>query len=295
VTEIRLFDFLKRNKKIAVATLLVLTIPSYFIYDYTQNNPKFCTTCHLMNDAYETWDASAMHELNCHNCHESNILESLDHVIEVLFENPDEVTKLTVIENEVCEKCHADNDPQWLQVANTAGHEVHLFTQEEPTCIGCHGLQLHVFAASEETCYQCHSPDHDAACEVMDVHCIVCHEFTDTENELIPQRDDCLRCHEGQQIMGVSFPSGAHNDTACDNCHNLHIEEQIIECVTCHTEILGGGLHTLSAHDDCNDCHVPHSSESMSDGCLSCHVDKTEHFLQAECSVCHGFARIEVN
>jgi hypothetical protein len=285
-----IFDFLKRNQKLVVAALLVLAVPSYFIYDYTQNNPKFCTTCHLMSDAYETWDASAMHDLNCHYCHESDMLESLDHVREVIFENPDTVTKLTVVENEACEDCHANEDPQWLQVANTAGHKVHIFTQEEePECIGCHGIQLHVFEPPEETCYECHSVDHEAASEEMNVHCVVCHEFTATEHELIPPRDDCLRCHEGQQTMGVSFPSAAHNNTACNNCHNPHVEEQHTECVECHTEDLGGGLHAAPAHDDCNNCHVPHSSEPMRVGCLSCHTDRTEHGGTAECSLCHGF------
>ncbi len=286
----KITEFIGKYKKILIVVIVILAIPSYFVYDYTQHNPKFCTTCHLMDEAYETWDASAMHDLNCHACHESDILESLDHVREVIFEKPEEVTKLTVIANEACESCHATNDPQWLQVSNTAGHKVHIYTQEEePECIGCHGLQLHVFEPPEETCYQCHSHDHDAACEVMDVHCIVCHEFTATEHELIPQRDDCLRCHEGQQTMGVSFPSAAHSNTACDDCHNPHLEEQHTECVACHTESLGGGLHAVSAHDDCNDCHVPHSSEPMRDGCLSCHVDKTGHGGTAECSLCHGF------
>jgi hypothetical protein len=294
------FDFIKRNQKIVIAALLVLAISSYFIYDYVQNNPKFCITCHLMDDAYETWDASAMHDLNCHKCHETNIEtrapEYIDHVRRVIFENPVNVTKLTVIENKACEDCHANNDPQWLQVANTAGHKEHLLMhEEEPKCIGCHGIQLHVFEPPEETCFTCHTHEHDYACEVMDVHCIICHEFTATEHELIPQRDPCLQCHEGQQTMGVSFPNGAHKNTACDNCHNPHIEEQHTDCVSCHAEIIGGGLHNVFAHRDCYNCHVPHTLEPMREGCLSCHVDKTEHGGTAECSLCHDFARTDVN
>jgi len=284
-----MLDLLTSNKRIVIVALVVLAIPSYFIYDYTQNNPRFCTTCHLMSSAYETWDASAMHDLNCHNCHETGIVESLDHVREVMFGSPESVTKITVIENEECESCHTSNDPNWLQVANTAGHEVHVFTaEEEPECIGCHGLQLHVFEPPEETCYECHSHDHDIACEVMDVHCTVCHEFTVTEYELIPERENCLRCHPSQKVMGVSFPSAAHNNTACMDCHNPHIEEQHAECTTCHTET-ASGLHTLPAHTDCIICHVPHTSEPMRDVCISCHVDKADHGGTAECRACHGF------
>lgn len=285
-----IFDFIKRNQKIVVAALLVLAVPSYFIYDYTQNNPKFCTSCHLMNDAYETWDASAMHDLNCHNCHETNMIESLDHVREVIFEKPDEVTKPTVIENELCEKCHASNDPKWIQVSNTAGHKVHIFTQdEEPECIGCHGLQLHVFEPPEEACYKCHDEDYEGASEEMGAHCTVCHEFTVTDHELIPQREDCVDCHDSQQTMGVSFPEAAHNDTACIDCHNPHIEEQHIECSECHEVGLGGGLHAVVAHYECSSCHVPHSSDPMRGECLSCHVDMSNHGGSVECSLCHRF------
>jgi hypothetical protein len=287
---LKITELIGKHKKFLIVAVVLLAIPSYFVYDYTQHNPKFCTSCHLMDEAYDTWDVSAMHDLNCHSCHESDIATSMDHLREVLFENPNKVTKMTVIDNEACEDCHANNDPQWLQVANTAGHRVHIYLQEEaPECIGCHGIQLHVFEPPEETCYDCHSHDHDAASELMDAHCIVCHEFTTTEHELIPQRDDCLQCHEGQETMGVSFPSAAHNNTACENCHNPHLEEQHTECSTCHTESLGGGLHVVSAHDNCINCHVPHSSGPMSVECLSCHVDKTEHGGTAACSVCHGF------
>ena len=285
-----IFDFIKKNQKIFAVALVVLAIPSYFIYDYTQHNPKFCTTCHLMNDAYETWDASAMHDLNCHSCHETNMIESLDHVREVIFEKPDTVTKPTVIENELCEKCHASEDPKWLQISNTAGHKVHIFTQdEEPECIGCHGLQLHVFEPPEEACYKCHDEDYEGASEEMGAHCTVCHEFTVTDHELIPQRDDCADCHDGQQTMGVSFPDAAHNDTACIDCHNPHIEEQHTECSECHEVGLGGGLHAVVAHYECSSCHVPHSSDPMRGECLSCHVDMSDHGGSAECSLCHRF------
>jgi len=285
---LKITELIGRNKKIFAAALVVLAIPSYFVYDYTQHNPKFCTTCHLMDEAYETWDASAMHDLNCHKCHESDMLESLDHVREVVFEKPEEVTKLTEIDNEVCENCHATNDPQWLQVVNTAGHEVHFFgVNQPPDCIDCHGIQLHVFEPPEETCEECHGEEYEQPVEDMHTHCVVCHEFTVTEHELIPERGDCLDCHEAQDTMGVSFPTDAHTDTPCMNCHNPHEEEQHTECSVCH-DVSTEGLHTESAHTDCEACHTPHSSEPMRDNCLSCHLDKVDHFAPADCATCHS-------
>ena len=142
-------EMTRRNKALIALALIAIAIPSWFIYDYTQNNPKFCTTCHLMSHAYETWEHSAMSELNCHECHESDMIESLGHVVEVLTENPQEVKKITEVDNELCEHCHACNQPKFTQVTYTAGHKVHIFEKEnQPACIECHGLVLHVFEAS---------------------------------------------------------------------------------------------------------------------------------------------------
>jgi nitrate/TMAO reductase-like tetraheme cytochrome c subunit len=41
----------RRNQVLLMIGLLAVLIPSLFIYDYTQNTPRFCTTCHLMNPA----------------------------------------------------------------------------------------------------------------------------------------------------------------------------------------------------------------------------------------------------
>jgi hypothetical protein len=289
VKKIGLKDFLSKHRNLIIVALGLLMVPSYFIYDYTQNNPKFCTTCHLMNEAYETWDASAMHDLNCHHCHETDMIESLDHVREVIFEKPTEVTKMTEVDNELCEKCHASDDPQWLQVEATAGHKVHFFESDEaPDCIDCHGLQLHVFRPPEETCDTCHEEDLDEPCDDMRVHCTVCHEFNVAEDDLIPARDDCLECHEAQDTMGVTFPVGSHSNTPCLSCHNPHDSEQQSECTTCHP-IPSKGLHNETAHVNCEACHTPHSDTPMRDSCLICHQDKEEHYAPADCVSCHSF------
>jgi len=137
----------RRNQVLLLLILVIIALPSYLIYDYTQHNPKFCTTCHLMNTAYDTWNMSAMHDLDCHKCHETDMVESLGHVVEVVFEDPHEVTKITEIDNELCIDCHASNDYEWIQVMTTEGHRVHFFDNSDPPfCIDCHGLNLHVFS-----------------------------------------------------------------------------------------------------------------------------------------------------
>ncbi|OGD46590.1 hypothetical protein A3K69_02895 [Candidatus Bathyarchaeota archaeon RBG_16_57_9] len=287
--QMKLPELTRRNQVLLVIALFVVLIPSVYAYDYTQNNPRFCTTCHLMNPAYETWEVSAMHDLTCHSCHETDMVESLGHVVEVLTKNPDEVTKETNIDNSLCETCHASNDSQWLQVAGTAGHEVHIFDGVDlADCIDCHGQRLHVFEPPEDTCIQCHDVETTQVEVLMGTHCVSCHDFTATDHELIPIDQTCLQCHEEQDSMGASFPADAHTDTACKNCHYPHEEDPFPDCASCHTEV--SGLHTVDSHTDCTSCHIPHSEETLRENCVSCHVDKVDHYVPVTCSACHGFS-----
>ena len=278
----------RRNKALLLVLLVIIVVPSVFIYDYTQNNPKFCTTCHLMNEAYDTWSVSAMHDLNCHECHETDMVESIGHVIEVLTKNPDDVTKPTEIDNSLCEHCHASNDPQWLQVVNTAGHKVHFYGDaDHADCIDCHGLRLHAFEPPEQTCVECHEEEKTYVEELMGTHCVSCHEFTAVDHDLFPPSNVCLQCHEEQNMTGVSFPVDVHTRTACVNCHNPHEEEQVPDCTQCHGE--GEGLHLEAGHVECTSCHIPHSDAEVRATCESCHVDKEDHYAPVNCAACHSF------
>lgn len=277
------------RKLILIIIIICVLIPSVFAYNYIQNDAGFCTRCHLMNPAYEAWESSAMHDVNCHKCHEAGIREGVGHMIEVITENPQEVTVPTEVDNEICENCHASEDPNWLQVVDTAGHKVHFFGKAQPPeCIHCHGIQLHVFEPPEETCSECHDETMMMGEPEMHIHCLVCHDFTIQEDNLFPLREDCVACHEDKEIMEVTFPSEAHADTTCSECHNPHIQEQHTDCVTCHDDA-DQGLHQRSGHSNCVTCHIPHSSEIMRDICINCHIDKDEHYQPAECTTCHSF------
>jgi hypothetical protein len=85
--------FIRKNAFIILIVLVVVVVPSVFAYNYIQNDPKFCTTCHLMNTAFSTWNSSAKHSLNCHTCHESDMLTNVDHLGSVVAEGKSVVTK----------------------------------------------------------------------------------------------------------------------------------------------------------------------------------------------------------
>jgi len=283
-------EMTRGNQILLLLALIVIAIPSYFIYDYTQHNPKFCTTCHLMNDAYDTWESSAMHDLDCHKCHVADMVTNMEHLYDVLTHDPQEVVKPAEIDNELCEECHVSEDPQWLQVVNTDGHKVHFYGDvNHADCIDCHGMELHVFRPPEEGCLECHDESSVHAAESMGATCVTCHDFLADGNgdHFIPsERDDCITCHFQMEETSMSLTTEAHLDSSCTSCHNPHEEEVAEDCTTCHN--VDEGLHAVPAHSNCASCHVPHVEENIRDTCVSCHVAQEEHFAPADCTGCHN-------
>lgn len=268
--------------------LAAILVPSVIAYNYFENDPRACTSCHLMNSAFDTWDHSAMHDIKCHTCHETSLLTSINHIWEVVVSKPKEVTSIAKVDNDVCESCHVSNDPKWLQIADTAGHKVHFFeSQDQPDCIDCHGMQLHVFEPPEETCTQCHNETLAMDPEELSTHCIACHEFATKTDLLRPERRECLECHPEMNVTKVSFPTGAHENSTCMTCHNPHTSEEYTPCSECH-DVTGEGLHAIESHTVCVACHTPHSSEAMSTSCQECHTGLEDHFTGISCLTCHS-------
>ena len=283
-------EMTRGNQILLLLALIVIAIPSYFIYDYTQHNPKFCLTCHLMNDAHDTWEVSAMHDLNCHECHIADMATNIHNVVEVLTKDPQVVTKHAEIDNEICEECHASNDYQWKQILTTDGHLVHFYQREHvrPDCIDCHGLNLHVFTPPEEVCMGCHSKDTSMDSPEAEIHCIDCHEFSNSV--LFPESDDCVNCHDftrTQSFMTETIHNKIQVETDCMSCHNPHTENTYEDCLDCH-DPSDDGLHEIPSHQSCALCHSPHRS-SFEETCLSCHIDRETHYQTTKCELCHSF------
>jgi len=282
--------FIRKNAYLLLFILIIVSIPSAFAYNYIQNDPRFCTTCHLMNKAVSTWNSSAMHSLNCKVCHEADIITDVNHLVSVVVYGKSVVDQPVVIDNKICEDCHISNDPKWLQVENTAGHKVHIFdSTQSANCIDCHGARLHDFLPPQEICVKCHTADKQIAEQTMGTHCTTCHEFLATNSTLIPEKHTCLSCHPEKNTMGVSFPANAHSDVNCTTCHDPHIKSVFLNCTSCHSPSSLKGLHSTPAHNNCISCHVPHDTNTLRDNCVSCHTDKTSHNSPIDCANCHSF------
>jgi nitrate/TMAO reductase-like tetraheme cytochrome c subunit len=291
---------LPRPLAIAIAVVVVAFIGTgaygaYAVYNYTENNPNFCRSCHIMDNAWDKWAASAHSKVNCHECHQVSVFESMDQVIMYAIDKPDKVTSHAVVNPEACQKCHESGDPQWEQVADTAGHSVHA-GEQNISCLTCHAVTLHSFSPPEKICLACH-PDKDMTYSAMGQrYCLDCHNFLAVNSPLLPQNADCLKCHQQQIDAEVHLTSDSDTPMQfqCSQCHQPHTNQDPADaCITCHSDIKQQGLHSDATHSSasCVTCHKEHAWKVTDRStCLICHQDKADHNPDQFCGDCHSFS-----
>jgi len=284
----------------AIGLLLVIAVfaltgmyGSYRLYSYTQDDPVFCRSCHTMEKAWDLWSTSVHNQVNCHNCHESNPVESLQQVVEYATTQPNQVSKKANVSDEACKKCHETNDPQWTQVASTAGHKVHAEVNGI-SCLKCHSTSLHQFEPPKDICLTCHSDKRAKMTNMTGLSCTDCHNFNRNGGSLLPTRQDCLDCHQKQGSKEASWPTDAPMQLECSQCHQTHKQAQPqASCQTCHQGQENKGKHSVAAHQaaGCTTCHQPHEWKvTERDTCTTCHKDKVQHNQGAFCGSCHSFS-----
>ena len=58
---------------LGVVLLAGLMFGGYRLYDYVENDAAFCGSCHLMQQAWQTWQAGPHKEVSCHTCHRQDL------------------------------------------------------------------------------------------------------------------------------------------------------------------------------------------------------------------------------
>lgn len=275
----------------------------YETYDFVQHDNEFCLTCHLMEEPYERFAQSAHRDLGCKACHQPTFAARTAMALTQVTENPDSLSAHAEVPNERCAECHIEGDPEkWRIIENTAGHEVHL-ASDDPSlaglqCVECHATSIHEFAPTNRTCGQadCHP---DVRVELgrmgqLTIHCVACHEFAQPVDEtagtgelaasgpLAPQREECLSCHQMRQMLG-DLPDDEPHGAQCGLCHNPHEqtrpEDAIATCTNsgCHAraDTIDTFHHQRASIDlqACANCHRAHTFRVDEENCLSCHED----------------------
>jgi len=193
---------LSPKAKMIIAGLLMVvvvvgSVVAYKLWDYKENNAKFCVTCHLMNDAFDKWAASSHKDVNCHECHHLSLIEQNMLLVSLVLHNPQEVPERhgkVIVPAKFCTKCHVDTHekfPDAVKVSNSPFHKKH-FDAGKIECTKCHGYKLHVFLPEPKFCVGCH-PKNEEVHGMPALACLNCHN--DKSENLIPGRDACLLCH----------------------------------------------------------------------------------------------------
>ncbi len=301
---------------LVVALLFVVTsaFVGYSIFDYTQNNPRFCVSCHLMTDAYTAWEGSVHKEINCHDCHHLSVAEMNALMYSFVVHRPDEMPDRhgkVIVPWKYCVKCHWEEDekfPDAPMINKSKIHAKHYFT-EQVECSKCHGYKAHMFVPEETFCLQCHEGVEVHGSGMEDLACLNCHN--DGRADLRPDRSKCLYCHgtdaDREALLAASgdrsdvshfapdaalinsateinVPKDAPMQFDCFTCHKPHekVRPDFGTCKSCHSKQEQVGKHSLHIEGmgmECVQCHQPHvwtvSEKQARESCVTCHEYKS--------------------
>lgn len=237
----------------------------YRLYDYVENDPRFCASCHIMETAWKTWSEGPHKNVNCHVCHRQGIEDRARIVWRWATADIHQVGPHTRLAREVCESCHLNEQAKWPQIAKTAGHDIHV-VRAGLDCLSCHLPSLHAVQPKAEDCVKCHAQARVNIGGMTGFHCTTCHQFLVATGEgLEPKREVCLTCHRGIQLKGETFPETAPMQFECANCHKPHTQPilRFSDCLACHTKIAEDRAHfERKALTECVSCHRPHSRKA---------------------------------
>lgn len=306
-----------KAKLLILILLLVITggggWTAYKFYDFTQNNPKFCVGCHLMQPAYDTWAASEHTGINCHECHHLTIPEQNQLLISFVLRRPNSVPDrhgTTIVGSKYCNQCHTEGKAK--RINRSLFHAKHVF-MEQLECAQCHGevkadkSGLHRFHPTEKFCLKCHQGKAVHGVGMGGIACLNCH--TDRTKDLRPGRKKCLFCHgadesvrkeliqDGTIDVKVFMPEPAVIKKAtkiqlgekspmqffCYECHKPHtpgkVRPRTGDCMACHASVRNVGKHKahLNMDMECKKCHTPHLWKV------------TEAVAKKVCAECHEY------
>ena len=253
-----------RSYKAPIMILVVLVavigaVVGYKYYRYTQEQPAFCASCHLMQEAEKSWQRSSHKRYVCQVCHKMGILEQNKLLIAFVANPKGNIKQKHGKINPwlVCKDCHMYDVAQGsITLRNSYGHARHVFMQEI-TCERCHKGDMHEFTVTKAECMSCHKDKLIHGMGMTGLACLNCHSYSESAPKMIGTKR-CLRCHK--DVPERSPMSGLK----CFECHKPHgkIKMETKDCLgSCHgneSSVGQHGLHMTKVKMECVDCHYPH-------------------------------------
>lgn len=277
-------SFIEENQKAIVFLLLLISITGglvgYRYYKYTKEDPGFCSSCHMMQEAFKIWQMSKHRDFPCQKCHEMDLLEQNRMLVSYVIRGP----KTSVGQKHgrispwnACRTCHLSDIAQGsVTLSRSYGHARHVFMLNIG-CEKCHTSAVHNFSPNSQACGACHADKVIHGMGMAGLSCLNCHNYREKEPKMI-SNERCLRCHK-------NFPSkGPMSSLKCFDCHHPHgkIRPSEQDCLkNCHGNEARVGQHNLHmrrAKLGCLDCHKAHSwnigEKEAKNLCSRCHVPR---------------------
>src|ERR1017187_6192567 len=105
--------FIEENHQPIVLLLLLVSviggIVGFRYYKHTKEDPEFCMSCHVMQDAFKTWQKSKHRDFTCQKCHVMSLLEQNKMLISYVVKGHDGSTSQThgrISPWDTCRSCH---------------------------------------------------------------------------------------------------------------------------------------------------------------------------------------------
>jgi len=257
-------QFLRENKgPLSFLIILIAVIGAaagFKYYKYTQENPQFCSSCHLMQEAFKSWQISSHKQLPCQICHKMNIFEQNKLLVAFVVNPKGKISQKhgKISPWTVCKDCHMYDISQGsITLKNSYGHARHVFMQGIG-CDKCHVGDLHAFSVTRNACQECHKDKLIHGMGMEGLNCINCHSFAESTPKMI-SRERCLRCHKDNP------KSAPMSELNCFDCHKPHgkIKMESDDCLgRCHgneSKVGQHGIHLNKAKLTCFDCHKAHT------------------------------------
>lgn len=268
---------ISNNLKGFVLAIIVfsLFLYGYRYYQYTQDDPDFCASCHVIQESYSDLQQGKHRDVICQKCHELGIIEQNQRLGTYIAtgKNPVSLAHGRQTPWQKCETCHEEAVSQGaVTPTKSYGHAKHVL-EKRIKCKVCHEVLKHKFQPDESSCLKCHADKEVHGITVDDFSCLKCHRFSKREISMTP-KDKCTVCH-------TDMPSkGAMATFSCHYCHKPHKKDKPTyqTCTSeCHRSQLSIGQHGLHSKNgmDCMDCHKAHTwtvRENARNLCRQCHA-----------------------
>lgn len=248
----------------------------YKYLSYTTDDPRFCSTCHMMTETIKSWRKGTHWNITCQTCHKMNIFEKNRLLIAYVTKGPKSPPKQghgRLVPWAACKGCHIDDVKQGASLRRSYGHAKHVF-MENLGCENCHLDESHDFIPKGRVCSRCHLRKLVHGLGMEGLSCLNCHSYGDKSPKFVSEKR-CLKCHKGMPGKGPML------HLKCFDCHKPHVKikptgkDCLGECHGNEAKVGQHGVHMEKARLGCLDCHKAHGwvvGKEQSKGlCDRCH------------------------